>query len=285
MLPIGIISTAYFDYDDYREGIAALKADGFDCTDYQGFMHGDEMLYQMREDERRAYLNDVYQCAVATGVQINQMHALWPPEIDTVQHIDESNEKLRSAVRGASYLHCPHLVVHPYMPRGWASDANPADTFALNVGMLGMLCAYASDHGVRICVENLPFPNVPIARTSEVLRLIERVNAENIGVCLDVGHSHVLHENIGDTVRRIASRLFTLHIHDNHGYTDSHSMPWQGSIRWDEFARALADAKFSGCISLEVDFNHAMPQEIRSDLRKTLARLAAAVACRVKNIG
>lgn len=281
MLPIGITSTEYFEYDDYHEGLVQARAAGFDCLDYQGFMHGDDVPYGMCESARRDYLTELRRCAADAGVRFHQMHALWPPEIDTAAHRKESDEKLAASVRGAQALGCPHLVVHPYMPRGWEHDECPAQTFDLNAEMLTWLCAYAADYGVKICVENLPFRGVPICKTAETVRLVQSVGAKNIGVCLDVGHAHVLHENIGDAVRLAGSHLAVLHVHDNNGQTDAHEMPWQGSVDWDLFTRALADVRFGGCMSLECGFKRAMPAPVRADLRKIAARLAAALAEKV----
>lgn len=281
MLPIGIISTAYFDYDGYKEGIAQAKADGFDCLDYQNFA-GDARLYGMREEERKAYLSDLARCAADCGVRFNQMHALWPPEIDTPAHREESDEKLRTSVRGAFALRCPHLVVHPYMPRGWGQDEDPAQTFALNVDMLSSLCAYAADYNIVICVENLPFGGVPIAATRETVRLVKAVGAKNIGVCLDTGHVNVLREDIGEAVRCAGALLSVLHVHDNNGHSDAHCIPWQGTVDWNAFTRALSDVKFDGCISLESEFINNMPALIRADLRCVASHAGALLARKVK---
>jgi sugar phosphate isomerase/epimerase len=41
-------------------------------------------------------------------------------------------------------------------------------------------------------------------------------------------------------------RMFTVHLHDNHGCRDEHLLPFEGDIEWGELARTLDDAGYAG---------------------------------------
>lgn len=47
-----------------------------------------------------------------------------------------------------------------------------------------------------------------------------------------------------------------LHLHDNYGTRDDHSMPYFGTIDWDEIMRALRDIGYEGTFNYEVAATH-----------------------------
>ena len=47
---IGIVSAAYFGLEGAEQGFKRMKADGFDCADYQNFVHTDTPLFQISDE-------------------------------------------------------------------------------------------------------------------------------------------------------------------------------------------------------------------------------------------
>lgn len=274
MLKTGIVSSAYFRYDDYEAGLIELKNDGYDCCDYHGFIHVNSPLYSYDDHELKLYLSDILKAATKCGIHFCQMHAPWPLKCATEDEISHSMELLKKSIRGSYYLDCPNIVVHTFAPFGWEKEVDAIKTFETNVKIFSEIVDYANTYGVTICIENLPFRNLEISKVDAVLKLIHAVNRSNCKMCFDVGHAHVFHDDITKDIHEMGTCLQVLHVHDNNGQFDSHLMPWQGTIDWAAFAKALKDINFSGCISLETYVDSDMPYEVKIKMRKLLSQLA-----------
>ncbi len=54
-----------------------------------------------------------------------------------------------------------------------------------------------------------------------------------------------------DEIQILGDELYGLHIHDNYGETDSHSMPYFGTMSLDELMHALIDVNYKGFFTFE----------------------------------
>ena len=278
MLKTGIISSAYFDCNSYQVGFKALHDDGYDCCDYHGFVSSDSPLYSCSMQQLESYLKEVRRCAEYNAILIWQLHTIWPLPCGDKADIETSMCLVKRSIVGAHLIDCQRVVVHPMLPYGNGKDENPTQTFHLNQKFFKELSSFAQEYGVTICIENLPYLQSDICRVDKVLELVDAVNEENCKMCLDVGHSHLFHEDIYATVLKIGSRLSALHIHDNRGDVDSHLIPWMGTIDWNALSRALKQIGFNGCISLETQINDNVPQPIRHKLALILSEIAKRIA-------
>lgn len=278
MLKTGIISSAYFSFDNYKEGLKAMHADGYDCCDYHGFINYSSPLYTIPKQQMESYLTNLRDCANNNSIEFFQLHAVWPLACANKDEIDSSIALVKKSVIGASIIDCKRVVVHPLLPFGINDDADPDLTINLNKNVFKDLALFAQDYDVIICIENLPYLNLPLSRVDAIINLIDLINLDNCKMCLDTGHAHIFHENIFDTVIRIGSRLSALHVHDNRGDADSHLMPWMGTIDWFSFSSALKQIGFNGCISLETKIGKHVPQTIRRKLSTILFQIAKQIA-------
>ena len=64
-----------------------------------------------------------------------------------------------------------------------------------------------------------------------------------------------------------------LHLHDNYGTRDDHSMPYFGTIDWEEIMRALRDIGYEGTFNYEVAATH-LPMALREDHARYLVDAA-----------
>ncbi len=48
MRKIGIETTPYISFCNYKEGFKKIKEHGFDCADYQGLINTDNEIYSLR---------------------------------------------------------------------------------------------------------------------------------------------------------------------------------------------------------------------------------------------
>ncbi|MBR4766399.1 MAG: hypothetical protein IK085_06530, partial [Clostridia bacterium] len=60
-----------------------------------------------------------------------------------------------------------------------------------------------------------------------------------------------------------AYRVTCLHIHDNNGISDDHTLPYTRSIKWDETLKALGEIGYKGDFTYEADnFLKKFPDEL-----------------------
>ncbi len=115
--------------------------------------------------------------------------------------------------------------------------------------------------GVTIAVENLAptFPGPePLSASPLALRgLVQRIGSERVGICLDIGHAHVIADMRHTTVDRLCEPVLDMvalfHLHDNLGARwdrattpgidplrlDLHLPPGRGNLPWDRVAPLL----------------------------------------------
>jgi sugar phosphate isomerase/epimerase len=159
---------------------------------------------------------------------------------------------MKRCIRMATYLGSPYMVVHPLMPFGENSPENPAKVIDLNVEHYMRLASYAKDHNVTVCLENMPFPELPLAHVDQIAEFVDGIGMKNLKVCLDTGHAAICGTPLYDAVRLLGDRLATLHVHDNHGEKDEHIVPYLGDIRWEYVLEALAEINYTGDLTLEL---------------------------------
>ena len=278
-MKIGITEGSYLYYG-VREGAKMARAHGYECFDFGGFIHTETDFFRLPEAEFRAELMQRRRLVESEGISFWQAHAPWCcPERDlTEEGRAEQLECYLKAVRGTGYLGAECFVIHAIMPYGMNSPENPERMRDINAAFMGRLAEEAKEYGVKhICVENLPFPALPINHTPQCLDFAKRMNKETnsdiFKVCLDTGHSNFCGEKPADAVRLLGKEyLGALHVHDNNGKADQHLRPGFGNIDWEDFSDALAEIGFEGCVSFETAVPGDVPAgEERDRLERELA--------------
>ncbi|WP_457569333.1 sugar phosphate isomerase/epimerase family protein [Desulfurobacterium sp.] len=95
----------------------------------------------------------------------------------------------------------------------------------------------------KIAVENV-FDEVP----DYLNEILEKVNAENIGVCIDVGHLNLFSKlPLKDWLNYFNNKIFEFHIHDNDGINDLHIAAGSGTI---DFSDLFSFLKTNGSDSI-----------------------------------
>lgn len=130
---------------------------------------------------------------------------------------------------------------------------------------LGRLASRAEQLGVTIALENLahfyPGPE-RLSHTPMVLRsLAHRLASPAVGLCLDVGHAHIVsdlrHTDVGELIEPVLDSVVLFHLHDNLGARrggpgaaeldplrlDLHLPPGRGTLPWSNIAPWLARHK------------------------------------------
>lgn len=272
-MKIGICLWEYKRRYPLKEAAKQLFADGYEAIDFSELHNVKGPFYTEDESKVKALLEEEASILSAEGIKVSQIHGPWryPPEDGTAQARAEWLSLMERAARMATYLGTPYMVVHPLMPFGADSSENPAEVLRINTEHYARLCDYAKEIGVTVCLENMPFPNLPLAHVSQILSFVDSLGKKNLKVCLDTGHANVCGMKIDEAIRMLGDRLAVFHIHDNNGKSDQHLMPGLGNIDFRGMGAALAEIGFDGVLSSEAHVGNDAPDE---EFRKNAKAMA-----------
>lgn len=262
--------------DTIEASYRRIKEAGIDCVDF-GF---DEYLPcgLVYEDKINDVLNrpieEVWkdfqihgEMAKKYGITFEQMHAPFPM---MQKGRDAINEKmLRITVNSMALcarMGGKYIVVHPI---NMAYEYSKQEEHDFNIEMYRKLIPAAKEHHLIICLENLFLERNGhlmegiCSDFAEAAAMVDELNAiageEVFGFCFDVGHANILGKNLYQAVLAMGNRLKILHIHDNDGISDLHTMPytfarsWNPvSTEWEGFLKGLKEIRYQGVINFEV---------------------------------
>jgi sugar phosphate isomerase/epimerase len=160
---------------------------------------------------------------------------------------------------------------------------------------LARLAARAEAVGVTIAVENLapvfPAPE-RLSDTPITLRsLVNRIGSDRVGLCLDIGHAHIVadlkHTTLERLIEPVLDSVTLFHVHDNLGgrwdrnppvgldplRLDLHLPPGSGTLPWSRIAPLVA--AHAAPVVLEVHPPHRPPTD---ELLRSSGELLASLA-------
>jgi sugar phosphate isomerase/epimerase len=224
--------------------------------------------------------------------------ALATSSLEAVVH---APAELRLGVRGgeragegllsyAAQIGATHVVYHACdLPDAPESE----DALLFEARWLAALSRRAEQLGVTIAIENLApvFPGPErLSATPMVLRsLVNRIGSERLGICLDLGHAHIVAErrrtSIEALIEPVLDAVTLFHLHDNlgarweHGDAangvdplrlDLHLAPGRGTLPWGRLAPTLAAHRAP--LMLEVHPPHRpRPEDLFDSVKELLS--------------
>ncbi len=266
----------FHQYYDAEEAFANMAKVGYGACDLGLGLR--KKLFDETDGKRVALLRSLPAIAKKYGVAIGQTHAAFFFETDCYDeaYIAEHIRLKKEEIRLTAELGCPYMVMHPMFFSGWAPNREVERSKRENIRILRELCDYAQSYGVTIALENMPGSpagNFACSTAGELVAYIDEINAPNLGACLDFGHANVsVSSGIGrgeDAITRyveiLGERIVCLHVHDNTGSYDLHSLPLSishGGIKWEEVALALKRVGYGGTFNAEVSFSVRYPKAL-----------------------
>jgi len=202
----------------------------------------------------RRLVNRVVQSIADCELTAYSVHAPFYDGVD-LSSIDEegrrsSVEEVCLALDIAARLGARVLVVH------CAPEVKDAGERQARLGAVGRSLAELAErcakHDIRLAAELLPRYCLGNC-LDEMLRIVEPLDPQVVGVCLDVNHAN-LRDDLAQATRRLGARIASLHISDNDGVDERHWPPFKGVIDWKLFADALRATPFRGPFMYEVCF-------------------------------
>jgi sugar phosphate isomerase/epimerase len=107
------------------------------------------------------------------------------------------------------------------------------------------------DAGLKYALE--PHPYRYMSNAASMLRLIEHVDSDALGMNFDPSHLFPLGEIPHVVIYQLDKRIFHCHFSDNDGTTNVHWRPGKGKIDWEAVLLALQDTGYDGVISIELE--------------------------------
>ena len=222
---IGIVETAYVKKYGIQEGCRLMRAHGYECMDYQKLVLANSEFFNSPEKEFLKILKEERRLAEKEGITINQVHSPWPHPIQNYnkEGLASFYTAMAKGLFGAVTLGAECYVIHPIMPFGCNSPENEREMKEMNADFFFKISELAKEQGIYVCLENMPFPKLPLGHVSQVLEFVKSVDHPNFKICIDTGHCLVCDENVGDAVKLVGKNyLSCLHVHDNDGLKDYH---------------------------------------------------------------
>jgi protein FrlC len=168
---------------------------------------------------------------------------------DSVRYIQDA---IDNALRlGAPYVSlCPGMTLFGEdLDKGWAQ---------LRKSFIELL-DYTEGTDLMLLIEPAHAAESTLILTvADGLGMIEEIGSERLGILLDTGHANVNGEDLGEVVTRLKDVPFHIHIDDNHGDSDAHLIPGDGSIDFEPFVRALREINYQGFVSGELGFQYTL---------------------------
>ena len=241
----------------------------------------------IKEDDYKEQALKIRSFVEERGVIINQVHAPFAGrEIYTNEHIPH----LPRILEFAGLLGAKVAVVHPI--HGDPFFVNKDKLFDENIEFYKSLAPFAKAAGIKIALENMwkrrPGSNYiddsTYADPFELAKAYDTLNdPEAFTVCLDIGHVAICGREPADAIRILGSRIGALHVHDVDYINDSHTLPGQGKLDWEEICRTLAEIGYDGDFTLEADcFTKNYPPELLLQATRFMSEVAKYYAGRVE---
>ena len=225
----------------------------------------------LRGDDWEAYVRSVGRLAEKLGVRFNQSHL---PYYDVAA--ERGTEKaavmerlIRRSIIGSAMLGAKWCVTHPFTE--WDAQGDTAVSRQRNLDYYGQHLDLARKWGVGIALENdfeyypgQPRRRVFCASIEELAALCDAFSDPLIGVCYDFGHANLTGGFHRKNLNLLGSRLKAVHVQDNHGEKDEHLLPFFGSIDWREAMAGLADIRYPGALTFEIqEWGRYLPKDLK----------------------
>jgi sugar phosphate isomerase/epimerase len=175
---------------------------------------------------------------------------------DRMARFRQTIERFSSAAQGVPFI----------TNTGIAPNGNAAHVLEVAVREYRALADFASDHGVRVCLEPLNPSIMNVESTIWTLRqamdVVRAVDRENFGICLDLWNIFQ-NADVEAEIRACGDRTFIVHVADwrtPRSYQDRH-IPGQGEIPLPRLLRAIHESGYRGPYVVEI-FSAGVPNAL-----------------------
>ena len=252
--------------EDMRKGIKELSDLGFDYIEFE--VVGKENLMEVMNN--RSNLLDFIG---KLGVSISNFAVLLP----NIYSMDKSLKKealslFNLGVETAKFLKSDYVWIDSFMPPLEIKEGKVFsetiefgtelkvkippdfkwsefwDNFVDSVKKCSQI---AEKHQIPLLIE--PRTGEVLANTDALLRILDAVNSENLGVIFDTAHLHAAKEILPLSIEKLGNNIKYVHAGDNDGSSDRHLIPGDGTIDWEEIFLGLKKIGFDGYFATDLE--------------------------------
>ncbi len=216
-----------------------------------------------------------------TGLTLHSVHApitdsfiggKWGPPLSLASADPEGRARAVAEAKAALYvarrIPLKVVVAHLGVPR--TQSSSPADNSRESARRsIEELQRDAEPLGVAVAVEVIPNE---LSRAGSLVHFVEEdLDVAGVGVCLDFGHAH-MDGDVVDVIETVSGHLTTTHVHDNHGKSDEHLVPFDGTIAWPAALTAVQKVGYDGPLLFEIAA-HGTPKETLQKAKRACERM------------
>jgi sugar phosphate isomerase/epimerase len=259
----GVSTHLYHDLKLDREHLVEIAAHGFECVEVFATRthfdyHDSVAVRSLAEwlDDTRLTLHSLH-----APITSSYSNGAWGETFSTAV-VDEQRRQrtiaeVEAALAVAQTIPFGHLVVHLGVPdaAGPGAGDNSRDSARRSVEAIHEA---AERVGVKLALEVIPNA---LSAPDQLVPFVEHdLEGLNVGICMDVGHAHILGD-LNDAIECCSGHIVTTHLHDNRGKTDDHLTPGEGSIDWPATLMELQKVGYDGAWMFEVA-NTSSPKSV-----------------------
>ena len=227
------IREAGFHFADYNFGSDFADRSGVFGTDWQ------------------EHIAQVKRTADELGVTLIQSHSPMGKPIVKDANYNDFVWATQRCIESCGMLGIPTVVVHS----GYDFGLSREETFERNREFYNLLTPVAEKWNVnvlvenfnRMCVDNLYW----IDNAFDLREQIDVINHPLVHACWDAGHGNMQDTPQDESLRALSSHVLALHVQDNRGDTDSHLVPFCGSLNVDSLMHGLKEIGYTGYFTFE----------------------------------
>lgn len=173
-------------------------------------------------------------------------HNITSPNRDTREF---TRQRFMELISLAGSWSVPYVVLVP----GKISPLFPASHQCLMewfMGEITLLLKLASEHGIKILVENVPVTFVP--KASDLLAILGQVNHPSLGIVYDVANGYFAGEDPAKELCLLGNNVELVHLSDTGRDSWRHDPIGTGEIDFVAIFETLRDITFNGLSVMEI---------------------------------
>lgn len=271
----------WVSYVPTLDSMKRLKKVGFDAVDLN-ISDAGKSFFRLADDDWRSWVDEVVALSKELDLPITQSHAPFYNAIEPESPKASVWEPLiKRAIEASGKAGIPWIVMHPgtYPGDSYEFKESKRRNYEYFMPYLEM----ADKYGCGIAIENMADnflktflrpSTVYCSRHVELVDLVDSFHADNVGICWDFGHAHLMGLDQREALRYMGKRLKATHVADNSGYNDDHIMPFQGTIDWRSILPVLSEIGYEGDLTYEI---HCSTSRLPDHLLDDVALLAEKV--------
>ena len=258
------LATTTGDFSGYTrsqiESLSYIREAGFRYADYSfGMDYADRK--GVYSENYESYFDSINRAARELDIRLVQAHSPMGTPLN-----DPDGRFLADTLRcvdACGAWGIPNLVVHS----GYAFGLSREETFTANKQFFLPLLERAERYGVNILVENFNRMCVPglywIDNAADLRAMIDCVDHPLFHAVWDAGHANLQEMPQDGELRLLGDHVRALHVQDNRGDTDSHLLPFLGTMSMDALMNGLRDIDYHGYFTFEVGGIFTPPDQKR----------------------